>query len=185
MLSQVLVGVFFLILVVVLVGFVWAIGRSVIAERRLRGRESRLAQPCLREVESYWNVRLPQVLEDFYCSGAAQRGECYLALPTSDREQEPTRWFVSNFIPLTVRDLKDWLRFGHIPGIPIAYDGDHQRFYYLPFAALREDRPCPVMYRSLAGRWPWTDQQVAACVEDFVQFQVVEPEETDANDDKR
>lgn len=178
MLRDVITGLFLLAVFAALVGVLWVIIRSIIAERRLRGWESRLAQPCLEEVEAKWGVRLPRVLEEFYRSGAAERSEFYLVPPGADRGP---RWFVNGFIPLTVRDISEWIRGIDLPGIPIALDGD-KGFYYLPVEALRGGGPCPVLHRDLGGRWPFTDAAVAPSVEDFVQFRALEPSGEDDED---
>lgn len=176
MLRDVLTGLFLLVVVAALVGFLWAVVRSIIAERQLRGWKDRLDQPCLEEIDAKWGVRLPRVLEEFYQTGAAERSEFYLVAPGADRGP---RWFVMGFIPLMVRDIGEWMS-GMVPGIPIALDGN-KGFYYLPFEALRGVGLCPVLHRNLGGRWPFMDTVVAPSVEAFVQFQAVEPGDEDGD----
>jgi hypothetical protein len=161
-----------------LVGFLWGIIRSIIANLRLRGWQDRLAQPRPEEVEALWGVRLPSVLEEFYRSGVAKRFEFYLAPPANDRSR---RWFIAQFVPLTARDIGEW-KLRSLPGIPIAIDGD-RGFYYLPFAALRRGESPPVLHRGQGSGWPFwpfTDTEVAQSIEDFFRFQPVQaPDEND------
>lgn len=169
-LRDVISGLCLLTIFAALVGVVWGVIRSLISDVRRRGWQDRLAQPRPEEVEARWRVRLPRVLVEFYRSRLAERwGDFYPAPPTT----EHPRWFIAQFIPLTRRDLGEWMT-SMVPGIPIALDGN-KGFYYLPFEQLRGGGSCPVLHRNLGGRWPSTDTVVAPSVEEFVQFQVEEP----------
>ena len=63
--------------------------------------------------------------------------EVYLAAPGPG----PSRpWFFAYFIPLTVRDLAEWIKITNVPGLPVAVDSD-KGTYYLPFSGLRSGSP--------------------------------------------
>jgi hypothetical protein len=176
---DVITGLFLVGIFAALIGFLWGIIRwGIISEFRTRGWRSRLARPRLKEVEAKWGVRLPPVLEEFYRSGGGERFEFFLASPGSDRTP---RWFIGCFIPLTVRDISEWVKGTKLPGIPIALDGD-KGFYYLPFESLSGGGSCPVLHRDLGGSRPYTDAEVAPSVEDFVRYQAVEPRGEDSED---
>jgi hypothetical protein len=155
----------------------WAFLRfGIVSEWRMRGWRGRLGRPRLDEVEAEWQVRLPRALDPFYrSSGVVERGECYLGPPGAGRPL----WYVAQFIPLTRRDVAEWMKVTGVPGIPLALD-DSKGVYYLPFAALRCGEPPPVLLREPgpAGQ----DREVAPSVEDFVRFQPAEvPEEDDGD----
>jgi len=149
----------------------------IVSEWRTRGWQSRLAQPRLEEVEDEWQVRLPRALEPFFrSSGVVECFECYLAPPGAER----MRWYVEHFIPLTKRDIAEWIKVTAVPGIPLASDGS-KGIYYLPFEALRRGEPPPILLREPGPGG--NDREVAPSVEDFVRFQPVEvPEEDDGSE---
>lgn len=150
----------------------WVIIRwSFVSPWLTRGRNQRLRKPNLAEVEAKWNVRLPRALELLYQSDLVQQGEVYLAPPDASAT---TRWYVETFLPITSRDLSEWTKGSHVPGLPIAIDGD-KGTYYLPFSDLREGKPPAVLFRS-PERKP-VDKVVAPTVDDFMRFQPVKVEE--------
>jgi hypothetical protein len=119
-------------------------------------------------------VRLPRLLEEFYrSSGLVECFEFYLAPPGAGHP----RWYIAHFVPLTSRDVAEWLKVTGVPGIPIALDGD-KGTYYLPFEALRQSGSPPVLFRAPGlGR---QDTEVAPSLEDFIGFQRVEaPDEAE------
>lgn len=139
---------------------------SILSSFRARGWRRRLRDPKIAEVESKWEVQLPRTLESFFRSDMVERCEFYLAPPGSDRESE--WWYVAGFVPLTCRDVTDWIKTTRVPGIPLADDGS-KGVYYLPFDQLRQGEPPSVMLRP-AGRRA-KDVVVASSVEEFVQFE--------------
>lgn len=158
-------------LVAVLVGFLWlCIRAGIIARRRTSGWESRLAQPNLEEVESLCQVRLPFQLEELYRKeGTVRRFGFYLLQPG---EKKSKHWFIAHFVPLTARDVSEWMKATAVPGIPIAVDGS-KGTYYLPFEALRRGDPIPVLFRE-PGLWSPKDSEVATSIDEFIRFQAVD-----------
>lgn len=171
----IIAGLVILAIIPTLFGVLWIYIRfAFISEHRLRGWESRLAQPRLAEVESKWGVNLPRSLETLYRSGGvAEQSEFDLVPPGED---SPQRWYIAAFIPLTVRDVAEWIKITRVPGIPLACDGC-KGIYYLPFDALREGSSPPVLLREPG--WCTKDREVAASVEDFVRFQPAVASEED------
>ena len=161
---------FFMLLCVFVAGFcfvlLWASIRfGVISNQRTRGWQNRLRQPQLEEVAAHWNVTLPAALETFYRETSwIERGEFRLARSASPSE---SRWHVHSFIPLTVRDLKQWIAITDAPGLPLATGGDDGKsVFYLPFDALRRDARAPVLMRP-AGL---PVVEVACDIEAFARF---------------
>ncbi len=141
---------------------------GIISEYRTRGWKDRLPHPRLEEVEVRWGIRLPRQLEALYrVGGIAELAEVYLAPPGPGPSR---RWFVAFFIPLTVRDLEEWIKIANVPGLPVAVDGD-KGTYYLPFSGLQGGSP-RVLLRG-PGK-PGNDIEVAARLEDFIRYLPVE-----------
>ena len=51
-------------------------------------------------------------------AASVEHGECYLVPPGV----EDQRWYVVHFIPLTKRDVAEWMKITAVPGIPLALD---------------------------------------------------------------
>ncbi len=154
----------------------WAIIRfSVIGPRRSRGWQKRLRKPQVSEIESKWDVHLPPALETLFQSSVVERFEFYLAPPGTDR----ARWYyVSRFIPMTERDVSEWIATTKVPGIPIALDAG-KGTYYLPYEPLRAGQETPVLLR--AGGRKAKDTEVASSVEHFLRYQPMEGSEGERN----
>jgi hypothetical protein len=141
---------------------------GIISEHRTRGWKDRLPHPRLDEVEVRWGIRSPRQLEAHYrAKSIAELAEGYLAPPGPGPSR---RWFVASFIPLTIRDLDEWVKITNVPGLPVAVDGD-KGTYYLPFSVMQGVSP-PVLYRG-PGK-PGDDVEVAPSLEDFLRFVPVE-----------
>ncbi len=146
---------------------------GILSRYRTRGWKDRLPHPRLEEVEVRWGVRLPRQLEALYrAGGIAELAEVYLAPPGPGASR---RWFVAFFIPLTVRDLTEWIKITNVPGLPIAVDSD-KGTYYLPFSGLSGGSP-RVLLRE-PGK-PCNDIEVAPCLDDFLRYLPVEVSEED------
>jgi len=138
---------------------------GVVGAVRRKGRLGRLHRPELAAIESKWGVKLPASVEAYFGSPAVDRGDFYLAPPGTSQAEW---WYVAQFLPLTRRDLSDWISITNVPGIPIALDAD-KGAYYLPFEKLRKHLPPPVLLR-LPGR-KGEDRQVASSFEEFAAFE--------------
>jgi hypothetical protein len=161
------VGSFFAAVVCLgLLFFLGAIIRfSFIGGARARGSEKRLRQPALSEIEAKWGVKLPQSLETYFRSDIVGGSDFYLAPPGTDQSK---CWYIEGFLPLTRRDVSEWIKITNVPGIPIALDAS-KGTYYLPFDSLREDPQAPVLLR-LPGRTR-KDVEVASSVEELLRFE--------------
>ncbi len=139
---------------------------TVISEWRSAAGRAASRSPAWRNWRLSGTFDCPP-LEAYYRSGVVEHGECYLVPPGV----EDQRWYVVHFIPLTKRDVAEWMKITAVPGIPLALD-DSKGVYYLPFAVLRRGEAPPVLLREpgLAHQ----DREVAPSVEDFVRFQSVE-----------
>ncbi len=163
-----------LILAFVCLAVLWAIIRySFISGRRTHGWQRRLHHPTIAEVEANWKLSLPASLESLYRSEFVDCSECYLAPRDSDRAGW---WYLAHFIPLTVRDVSEWLAIVNVPGIPIAIDGN-KGSYYLPFEHLREGKLPPVLLRVPGPKRQ--DIEVAASIEQLATY---EPKVTEDGD---
>jgi hypothetical protein len=138
---------------------------SFIGKARRKGSEKRLQQPVLSEIEAKWGVKLPQSLESYFRSGIVERSDFYLAPPGSDQSKW---WYIEGFLPLTRRDVSEWIKITNVPGIPIALDGS-KGTYYLPLESLRRDSHAPVLLR-LPGR-ARKDVEVASSIEELLRFE--------------
>jgi hypothetical protein len=174
-LQQIIAAVIVVAIVVGCRHLLWAIIRfSIIAPRRARGWQGRLRKPRIGEIESKWSVQMPRALESFFKSKVVERFGFYLAPAGADR----SRWcYIARFIPMTARDLAEWLAITKVPGIPIALDAD-KGTYYLPFEPLRPGQSPAVLLR--AGGRKAKDTEVASSVEQFVQYQPMEVSDEDA-----
>ena len=144
----------------------WMILRfSVFSSLRRRGAKDRLHKPNVAEIEAKWKIKLPRALESLYGSPLVEISETYIAAPGADREHQ---WHIYEFIPLTSRDLSEWLKITRVPGLPIAIDGD-KGTYYLPFKDLKKSGAPPVLLRlpGLKGE----DVEVASSVDEFMRFE--------------
>ena len=152
----------------ILAAVLWFCVRAFRSDLRMRHAQNRLRQPCPKEVERQWGVRLPVALADFYRDGAAvERQEFFL----ESAEPDARRWYVAWFIPLTKLDAAEWIYASGVPGIPIAVD-DCNKTYYLPFDALRRGESPPVLLRDPEKKGE--DAVVAATFGAFVKFRPVE-----------
>jgi hypothetical protein len=160
-------GSFFAALVcLVLLFFLGTLVRfSILGSIRHKGSAKRLCEPKLAEIESKWGIKLPDSLEAGYKNEFVGRSDFYLAPPSTN---QPGWWYIEGFLPLTRRDVTDWIAATKVPGIPIALNGS-KGTYYLPFESLRQQLPPPVMLR-LPGR-KRTDVRVANTIEEFFQFE--------------
>jgi len=153
----------------------WGIVRfAIVSPRRTRGWQSRLRKPRLAEIESKWGVRLPSELESFFQTGVVERSEFYLAPSGSDRSRW---WYIAHFIPLTARDVSEWIASTSVPGIPIALDAG-KGTYYLPFETLRAGKSPAVLLRT--GGRKAKDTEIASSIERFMQYQPMEVSDDDA-----
>jgi hypothetical protein len=144
-----------------------------ISEYRTRGWKNRLPYPELAELEARWQVRLPRQIEAFYRTGGiVEREEVYLAARSAG---DSLRWYVACFIPLTVRDLAEWMRATNLPGLPVARDAG-KGVYYLPFSSLRGGGT-RVLLRDPIKRGD--DIEVAPSLEEFLRFVPVEVDDED------
>jgi hypothetical protein len=162
-----MVGSFFA--AVVCFGLLWflvvMIRFSFVGGARAKGSEKRLQRPALSEVEAKWGVKLPQSLETYFRSEIVTRSDFYLAPPGSDQSKW---WYIESFLPLTRRDVSEWIKITNVPGIPIALDAS-KGTYYLPFQSLRQKLQAPVLLR-LPGR-ARKDVEVASSVEELLHFE--------------
>jgi len=138
---------------------------SFIGAARLKGSEKRLQRPELAEVESKWGVKLPESLGIYFRSEIVTRLNFYLAPPGSDQSKW---WYMEGFLPLTCRDLSEWIKVTNVPGIPIALDAS-KGTYYIPFDSLRQNLQSPVLLR-LPGR-ERKDVTVASTFDEFSKFE--------------
>jgi hypothetical protein len=138
---------------------------SFIGAARSKGSEKRLQRPELAEVESKWGIKLPQSLEAYYRSEIVTRSDFYLAPLGSDQTKW---WYIEGFLPLTCRDLSDWIKVTSVPGIPIALNGS-KGTYYIPFGSYRPNSQSPVLLR-LPGRGR-KDVEVAPSFDEFSEFE--------------
>src|SRR5271165_1319911 len=92
---------------------------SFIGPAMAKGSEKRLRKPELSPIEAKWGVKLPESIEAFYRSELAERSDFYLAPPGSKQSEW---WYIENFLPLTRRDVSEWMGITKVPGIPIALD---------------------------------------------------------------
>lgn len=154
----------------------WSIIRfAILSPRRTRGWQSRLRKPQLSEIESKWGVRLPRELELFYQTVVVEHSEFYLAPSGTDRS---SWWYIARFIPLTARDVSEWIAATSVPGIPIALDAG-KGTYYLPFETLRAGKPPAVLLQ--AGGRKAKDTEVASSIEQFIQYRPMEVADNDAD----
>jgi hypothetical protein len=135
---------------------------SFVGAARLKGSEKRLQRP---EIESKWGIKLPQALETYFRSEIVTRSDFYLAPLGAD---QPKWWYMEGFLPLTCRDLSEWIEVTNVPGIPIALDGS-KGTYYIPFDFLRQNSQSPVLLR-LPGRGR-KDVEVASSFDEFSKFE--------------
>lgn len=138
---------------------------SFIGGARAKGSQQRLHQPELSEIESKWGVKLPESIETFYRSEIVARSDFYLAPPDSKQSEW---WYIEGFLPLTRRDVSEWITVTNVPGIPIALDGS-KGTYYIPFKSPKQQLESPVLLR-LPGR-KREDRQVASNIEEFLKFE--------------
>lgn len=137
---------------------------SFIGTTRTKGWQQRLQKPQRSQVEQKWRVKLPDSLETYFQSDMVCRSDFYLA-PSGAKQSE--WWYIQRFVPLTPRDLSQWISFTGVPGIPIAIDAS-KGTYYLPFDSLRQQTPSPVLLR-LPGR-KRDDVTVASTLDEFIRF---------------
>ena len=137
---------------------------SFIGAARKKGSQQRLQKPQRAEVEAKWRSKLPESLETYFQSDIVRRSDFYLA-PTGTKESE--WWYIERFLPLTPRDLSEWISTTNVPGIPIAIDAS-KGTYYLPFESLRQQKP--VVLLRLPGRTR-RDVEVASTLDEFVRFE--------------
>ena len=147
-------------MVVVFIVRFWIIGSA-----RTSGWRVRLQRPEKSAVEANWNIRLPGSIETYFRSEIPSRSEFYLAPPGSEKSEW---WYIERFIPLTCRDLIDWISVTNVPGIPIAIDGS-KGTYYIPFEPSRQISLCPVLLR-LPGH-KREDRKVASTFDEFANFE--------------
>lgn len=137
---------------------------SFIGTVRTKGWPERLQRPQCSEVEVKWGVKLPQSLETYFQSDTVCRSDFYLAPPGAKQSEW---WYIERFLPLTPRDLSEWISATNVPGIPIAIDAS-KGTYYLPFESLRQQKS-QVLLR-LPGR-NREDVEVASTLDEFVRFE--------------
>lgn len=130
-----------------------------------KGWQEQLQSPQRSEVEVKWRVKLPESLETYFRSEIVRRSNFYLAPPGSNQSEW---WYIERFLPLTARDLSEWIAVTSVPGIPIAIDAS-KGTYYMPFESLRQQLPSLVLLR-LPGR-KREDVKVASRVDEFLQFE--------------
>jgi hypothetical protein len=138
---------------------------SFIGPARTKGWRERLQRPELSQVESKWEIRLPGSMEAYFRSGIVRRSDFFLA-PLGSKQSE--WWYIERFLPLTPRDISEWIAVTNVPGIPIAIDAS-KGTYYIPFESLREHLPPPVLLR-LPGH-ERKELKVASNLEEFLQFE--------------
>jgi hypothetical protein len=151
--------VFLLFLLGVIVRF------SIISSARTKGWQKRLRRPEISEVEAKWGVKLPQAMGTFFRSEIVERSDFYLA-PSGSKQSD--WWYIERFVPLTRRDLSEWMKVTNAPGIPFAIDAS-KGTYYIPFEPLRQNSTAPVLLR-LPGR-KREDRTVSSSFEDFAKFE--------------
>jgi len=122
-----------------------------------------LNQPETAAVAQKWGVELPDSLDAFYRSDAVARTE-FILKPAGEPDGEG--WYISGFVPLTIRDITEELAASKVPGIPLAHDAA-RGIYYLPFAALRRGES-PVLLRNLERR---SDTTVAPSFDEFTRLE--------------
>lgn len=166
--SEILKFIFAILFLAGCVAVLAAIVRfSIISAFKRRGWKTRLHTPNISEVEAKWNVKLPAVVGALYASAMVESAETNFAEPGRSRE-----WHFHGFIPLTVRDLSEWLKITRVPGLPIARDGEAGT-YYLPFAKLGEGSIVPVLLRTPNRKEK--DTEVASSVEELMRFERRDP----------
>jgi hypothetical protein len=137
---------------------------SFLGAARRSGWEQRLENPQRANVEVKWGVRLPESLETYFQSETVRRSDFYFA-PIGTKKSEC--WYIERFLPLTPRDVSEWISATNVPGIPIAIDAS-KGTYYLPFESLRQQKS-PVLLR-LPGR-KRNEVKVASTFDEFVRFE--------------
>jgi hypothetical protein len=116
---------------------------SFLGAARTRGWRQRLRRPEMAAVEAKWGVKLSPSVEAFFRSDIVERCDFSLARPGAPQSEW---WHIERFIPLTRRDLTEWIAATGVPGIPIALDGE-KGTYYIPFEPIRRHSPFPVLLR--------------------------------------
>ena len=102
---------------------------SFIGGARAKGSQKRLHRPELSEIESKWGVTLPESSQKYYQSEIVARSDFYRA-PAGTNPSD--WWYIEGFLPLTCRDVSEWIAATNVPGIPIALDAS-KGTYYIPF----------------------------------------------------
>jgi hypothetical protein len=155
-----------LVVVLALLLFLGVIIRfSFIGPARTKGWRERVRRPEKSDVESKWNVKLPESVETYFRGEIVARSDFYLAPPGS---KQSSWWYIERFVPFTCRDLPEWMAVTKVPGIPIAIDAS-KGTYYIPFEPLRRNLPCPILLR-LPGR-KREDREVASSFDEFMKFE--------------
>lgn len=140
---------------------------SVISSRRTRGWKGRLQQPEVLKVEAKWQIQIPPSLLTLFRSDLVTRSEFYLAPLATD---QPNWWYVAHFIPLTCKDVSEWIKITRVPGIPIAINGQ-KKAYYLSFHELRTGNSPRVLLRLPGPSHTSRDVEVASCIEHLMRFE--------------
>jgi len=138
---------------------------SIIGSVRAKGSEKRLQRPEFSDIESTWGAKLPDSLETYFRREIVRRSDFYLAPPGSNPSEW---WYNEGFLPLTCRDVSEWIKVTNVPGIPIARDAS-KGTYYIPFKSPQTHLQSPVLLR-LPGR-KQEDRQVASRIDEFLQFE--------------
>ena len=158
-----------LVTIAVVLGLLFLLGVilrfSFIGKARTKGWQERLQRPERSQVESKWEITLPESMEAYFRSEIVRHSDFFLAPPGS---KQSDWWYVERFLPLTARDLSEWIAVTNVPGIPLAIDAS-KGTYYLPFEPLRKHLPSPVLLRLPGG--DRKDLKVASSFEEFSQFE--------------
>jgi hypothetical protein len=75
------------------------------------------------------------------------RSDFFLVPPGSNQSEG---WYIDRFLPLTCRNVSEWIAVANVPGIPIALDAS-KGTYYILFEFLQRSLRAPVLLR-LPGR---------------------------------
>jgi len=100
---------------------------SIISGARARGAASRIRAPDVLAVEQVVGFAPPVALASFYlCSELVARRDVVL---TDSSSGALRRWSVSEFIPMTALDVREWRTIAGVDGLPLASDGDKGVYY--------------------------------------------------------